>query len=407
MRTSFLFLLGAGCLLAAEPAGPKLEADRWLLRADLECGNARIIERTGSSHFQVAPREDPVPIEVQKKGPISNFVVYVEVTNLADQPREITIDVLIPTWLIQARYDYFLRKAYLLRSPDDLEYYELAPERQTSLPDRMRLRVAFDGGERKIISTTPAHPYSQMRQKLESMARRSNGRARIQEIGRSGEDRPILVLETGDRTKPRAVFAATFQPGEPAAWAILAMAQAALFDPELAHFQQKYDLAFVPMTNPDGVVHGCNNVNGKGEIVLLGFSAEARGQEGNHEAKVLWKYLEAKPPVVLIDFHFLALPNHTRPRPYVFIPTLYSDVQARAAGASLVRRLERLTAAPEGKPIAENHPMWLHLLSFNVVRSWNTAAALYQNTGPLVSFRQAQRRGVEVMRVALDPEYMK
>ena len=254
MRTSFLFLLGAGCLLAAEPAGPKLEADRWLLRADVECGNARIIERTGSSHFQIAPREDPVPIEVQKKGPISNFVVYVEVTNLESQPREITIDVLIPTWLIQARFDYFLRKTYLQRSPDELEYFELAPERHTSLPDRMRLRVDFAAGERKVISTTPAYSYSQMRKQLETMERRSNGKARIQVIGRSGGDRPILVLETGDKSKPRAVFSATFQPGEPSAWAILAMAKAALFDPELAHFQQKYDLAFVPMPNPDGVV---------------------------------------------------------------------------------------------------------------------------------------------------------
>ena len=407
MRIPFLILLCAGPLLAAVPNGPKLEADRWRLQADIECGNARIIERTGSSHFQIAPREDPVPIEVQKKGPISNFVLYIEVANLDSQPREITIDVLIPTWLIQARFDYFLRKAYLQRFPDDLEYYELAPERHASLPDRMRLRIDFAAGERKIISTTPAYPYSAMRKKLETLVRRSNGKARIQEIGRTEEDRPILVLETGDKTKPRAVFVATFQSGEPSAWAILAMAEAALADPELTHFQQEYDLAFIPMTNPDGVVHGCNNVNGKGEIVLLGFSAEARGKDGNHEAKVLWKFLAAKPPVVLIDFHFLALPNHTRPRPYVFIPTLYSDALGREAGASLVRRLERLTSAPEGKPIAENHPMWQHLLSFNVVRSWNTAAALYQNTGPMVSHRQAQRRGVEVMRVALDPKYLK
>ena len=111
--------------------------------------------------------------------------------------------------------------------------------------------------------------------------------------------------------------------------------------------------------------------------------------------------------MVLIEFHFLALPNHPNPRPYVFIPTLYTDPKGREAGTSLVRRLERLTNAPEGKPIPENHPMWQHLLTFNSIRSWNTAATLYQNTGPKVSPVQAQRRGVEIMRVALDPEYMK
>jgi len=404
MRKLLLPVLSAG-LLAAD--SPKLTADRWSISADIECGNSRIIERVGRDHFAVAPREDPVPIEVQKTGPISNYVVYIEVANLESRPREITLDVLIPEWLIRDRFDYFLRKAYLLRSPDDMDYYELAADRHTSMPDKMRLRVDFAARERKIIATTPAYPYSALRKKLESIERKSNGKARVVEIGRSVEGRPILSVETGDKSKPRAVFSATFQPGEPSAWAIVAMIEAALFDSELTHFQQEYDLAFVPMTNPDGVFHGSKNVNGKGEIVLLGFDAEAQSKEGNHEAKVLWNYLKPKPPVVMLDFHFLTLPNHPIPRPYVFIPTLYKDPERRKAGVSLVRRLEKLSGAGEGKPIAENHPMWKHLVTYNAVTNWNTVATLYQNTGPKASHRQAQRRGVEAMRVALDPEYMK
>ena len=406
MRSLILSVLLGAALLAA-PSRPKLDADRWSLTADLECGNARVIERVGRNHFAIAPREDPIPVEVQKTGPISNYVVYVEVANLESQPRELTLDVIIPAWLIRDKFDYFLRKAYLLRAPDRLDYYELAPDRHTSLEDRMRLRIAFAARERKIVATAPAYPYSEMRRKLETLERQSNGKARIREIGRSVEGRPILALETGDKEKPRAVFSATFQPGEPSAWAILAMAEAALFDAELSHFQQEYDLAFIPMTNPDGVFWGSNNVNGKGEIVLLGFDAEALAKPGNEEAKVLWKYLEPKPPAVMLEFHFLTLPNHPIPRPYVFIPSLYSDADRRAAGTSLVRRLERLTGAPEGKPIPADHPMWQHLVTFNAIRSWNTVSTLYQNTGPKTSWRQAQRRGVEVMRVALDPHYMK
>ncbi|MEO7650540.1 MAG: hypothetical protein ABIZ80_08715, partial [Bryobacteraceae bacterium] len=173
MRTCLLYLLSGGLLLAA--SGPKLEVDRWSLNADIECGNARIIERVGSGHFQVAPREDPIPIEVQKTGPISNYVVYLEVANLESHPREITIDVVMPEWLIRDKFDYFLRKTYLLRSPDDMEYYELAPERHTGLADRMRLRIDFAAGERKIVATTPSYPYSQMRRKMETIERRSNG----------------------------------------------------------------------------------------------------------------------------------------------------------------------------------------------------------------------------------------
>ena len=406
MRNLLLSLLAAG-LLAAASSSPKLTADRWSISADIECGNSRIIERVGRDHFAVAPREDPVPIEVQKTGPISNYVVYIEVANLESKPREITLDVLIPAWLIRDKFDYFLRKAYLLRSPDDLDYYELPADRQTSLPDKVRLRVPFAARERKIIATTPSYPYSAVRKKLETIERRSNGKGHIREIGRSLESRPILSLETGDKSKPRAVFSATFQPGEPSAWAVLAMIEAVLFDAELTHFQQEYDLAFVPMTNPDGVVHGSNNVNSKGEIVLLGFDAESQSRAGNHEAKILWNYLKPKPPVALIEFHFLVLPNHPLPRPYVFTPALYSDPAKREVGMSLIRRLERLSDANEGKPIPIGDPMWKHLVTYNAILNWNTAATLYQDTGPKVSYRQAQRRGVEAMRVALDPEFMK
>jgi hypothetical protein len=52
--------------------GPKLEADGWLLNAAIECGNAEQLKRVDQSHFSLAPREDPLPIEVQKTGPISN-----------------------------------------------------------------------------------------------------------------------------------------------------------------------------------------------------------------------------------------------------------------------------------------------------------------------------------------------
>jgi hypothetical protein len=65
-----------------------------------------------------------------------------------------------------------------------------------------------------------------------------------------------------------------------------------------------------------------------------------------------------------------------------------------------------LTGAREGTPIRLDHPLWQHLVTFNAIRSWNTVATLYQNTGPKTSHRQAQSHAVEVMRVALDPQYM-
>jgi hypothetical protein len=385
---------------------PYLTADDWYITSDVECGNARIIERVEANHFALGPREDPIPVEVQKTGPISNYCLYVEIANLAPKAREITLDVLIPEWLIQYKFDYFLRKDYLLRSTTDLNYKNLPADRQSNLPDRVRLRIAFESEQRLILSTTPAFPYSEVVKRLKNLERESNGNARLKEIGLSAEGRAIHSLETGDKTKPRAVFTATLQPGEPSAWGLLAMARSVLMDPSLRRFQKEYDLAFVPMPNPDGVVDGSNNVNGLGEVALLGFSAEARAEAKYDEAKVLWKYLSAKPPSILVDFHFLSLPNHRIPRPYD-LTLLYTDPERRLLATSLVRRLERLTGASEGTPIRDQESFRKHLLACNVIREWNTVATLYQNTGPRTSHQQAQENGIKVLRVALDPAYMR
>ena len=220
------------------------------------------------------------------------------------------------------------------------------------------------------------------------------------EIGRSLENRSILSLETGDLAKPRVVFAATLQPGEPAAWAILAMTESVVAT--RADYAAHFNLGFVPITNPDGVVGGMCNVNSKGEIAMLAFRDIAAGRPAPHEAVVLWHYLEKKPPVAFIDFHFLRLPNHRVPSLYVYDPSLYSEASRRDLAERQARALERLSGIAPRRPIGRDHPMWQHLATYNSILRWNTVANLYQYTGPQTSYKKAQTRGIEVMRTVLD-----
>lgn len=62
-------LVLAAALGAAGPR-PRVEADQWVINAEVECGNAASLERVAAGRIAVAPREDPVPVEVQKTGPI-------------------------------------------------------------------------------------------------------------------------------------------------------------------------------------------------------------------------------------------------------------------------------------------------------------------------------------------------
>jgi len=382
------------------PQSPTLMSDGWILTADVECGNAAWIERIGKDHFALAPREDPLPIEVQMAGPISNYSLYVAITNDRPERRRIELDVVIPAWLIEHGFDYFLKKHYMVRPVANLQWEPIPANKQRDGKDRVHLSVDFASGERKVVSTTAVYPYSLAVAKLKQLAKASDGRARVVEIGRSLEDRPILSLEAGHPGRPRVVFASSLQPGEPGAWAILSMAEEIVS--RRSEYLADFNLAFIPITNPDGVVRGLCNVNSKGEIAMLGFRDIAAGRPGPHEAEVLWKYLKKEPPVAFIDFHFLRLPNHRIPSVYVFEPSLYTDTGRRDLAEKQARGLESLSGIPPRSPIKRDHPMWQRLATFNSIVEWNTVANLYQYTGPKTSHKKAQTRGVEVMQTVLD-----
>lgn len=407
-RALILTLMALACLYApptTHGAAPHLQnatlrSDGWTVTAEVECGNAAWIKRIDKDHFALAPREDPLPIEVQMTGPISNYAVYVAITNDHTERRQIQLDVVIPAWLIEHGFDYFLRKHYMIRPVDCLRWEPIPVTGQHDGKDRVHLSIDFAPGECKVVSTIAVYPYSLAMAKLRRLAEASAGRARVVEIGRSIEDRPILSLESGNPGKPRMVFASSLQPGEPGAWAILSMAEEIVSEhPEYA---ADFHLAFIPITNPDGVVRGMCNVNSRGEIAMLGFRDIAADRPGPHEAEVLWMYLEKEPPMAFIDFHFLRLPNHRVPSVYVFDPSLYSDAGRRDLAEKQARGLESLSGIPPRRPIKRDHLMWQRLATFNAIVQWNTVANLYQYTGPKTSYKKAQIRGVEVMQTVLE-----
>ena len=164
-------------LATARPKpGPTLSSDGWTLTAEVECGNADRIVRIAKNHFALAPREDPVPIEVQKTGPISNYALYVAIANTRAQRRKIRLDVMIPAWLTKEGFDYFLRKHYMVRPVDSLEWAPIPADDQRDGQDRVYLSIAFSPNERKVISTTAVYPYSQAVAKLRQLAKASAGR---------------------------------------------------------------------------------------------------------------------------------------------------------------------------------------------------------------------------------------
>ncbi|MBM3465826.1 MAG: hypothetical protein FJX76_27365 [Armatimonadetes bacterium] len=377
-----------------------IQTDGIVVTGNLEGGNADGLRAVGPGHVACEPREDPIPHEVQVTGPISCYVVCAQARNTTAQPRTLTLDVEIPRWLIEARFDYFLRKTFWTRPQGSLQWSPLEPE---ILDDRSRLRVALQPGETRVLASVAHYPYSQCCRSLEELATEHPDIARLREIGRSVEGRPILALDTGQPGSPRrAVFTGTSQPGEPAAWAVLAMAAAILKRPGLQHWLKGAEISFVPQPNPDGIVMGACNANARGEMVFVGFEDAAEGRPSATEALALWGHLSTSPPAVYVDFHLLPLPNHPLPRPYVFGLDLYTDPARRAQARRLADRLIQISGCPPPPIIPVGDPLWRNLATYQAAARWNAASFLYQYTGPTTSHVLAQQRGQEVMQAALE-----
>ncbi|OGG45111.1 MAG: hypothetical protein A3F84_11840 [Candidatus Handelsmanbacteria bacterium RIFCSPLOWO2_12_FULL_64_10] len=377
-----------------------IETDGLVVSSEIEGGNADGLREAGPGRVAFGPREDPIPHEVQVKGPISCYVVCVQARNPTAQPRTLTLDVEIPRWLIGAGFDYFLKKTFWARPEDALDWSPLDPE---VLDDCSRLRVTLRPGETRILSSTASYPYSWCCRRLEALAGERPDLTRLREIGRSGEGRPILALDAGrPGSLRRAVFTGTSQPGEPAAWAVLAMADAILNRQDLQPWLKDAEISFVPQPNPDGVVAGACNANARGEMVFVGFEEIAEGQPGATEALALWGHLSAGPPAVYVDYHFLPLPNHPLPRPYVFSPDLYTDAGRRTLAERLTDRYIQISGCPRPSAIPVGHPLWRNLATYQAAARWNTVSFLYQYTGPTTSHLLAQQRGPEVMQAALE-----
>lgn len=384
-------------------AAASLSVDGWSLSSEIECGNAASIVRVGADHVAIAPREDAIPVEIQVTGPISSFVVSCLIVNERPAARVLTVDVLIPRWMLggpKGRFDHFLRRPYLLREPGGLQWIELGGGTQIDLPDRVRLSIPLGPRAKRILSSIPAYPYSALLPELEAIAGAAGGKAHIRQIGESTERRPIWSLELGEPSRPVLAFTATAQSGEPSAWAILAMARAAVADPSLRKLRRPFRLVFLPMPNPDGVYHGHANTNANGRIVVFEFDRAAAGQEVAPETGAVWNYLSGCLPVALVDFHFLSLTNHARPQPHVIDPFLLNDPVRRPLFEQLAAALGKLSDLQTVRPIPGTRAK-KGLLVYQAITRWNTAAILYQNTGPLTSHEQSRQRGVEILTLAL------
>ena len=432
---------------------------------DLECGNADFIRAVGPQHVEVGPRDDGVPHELQVKGPLSCYNVCVLLRNDAPGALSLTVDVIIPPWLIEAGMAKFLRNVYFERDANDVRWTPLPPGED--LGGRMRFDLDLPAGARRVFSSVPQLPYSacvrrlgelstpmweaapagdslsppnvgggssrrlpsplnvqmptQCGRRLQPATPRLSQREapperrlpdpepaadaptiRLCTIGHSTFGRPVHALRLGPSDgRPRVVVMGTLQAGEPTAWAVLAAADWLLDTDEGRRHLETFRIDLVPVPNPDGNVLGRCNVNGEGVLSVMRFPDAAAGRPCPVETQLVWDFMAHDPPLGYIEFHMHRLANHASCTMGFPDDSLYDD-QERAARTDAAAR--HMATHPEHGRVHRwsiDDPFWSNFCVYHTAHRLNIVTCIDQYTGPGSSLEGLQRRAPAILAAFL------
>lgn len=123
------------------------------------------------------------------------------------------------------------------------------------------------------------------------------------EIGRTAEDRPIVVLESPEKPL-KVVIAATAQTSEPVAWGILHVGHwLTIPTARVRRLLEHVQFVLMPMTNPDGAAEGRSLTNSLGEVPKFSWQLAEEEKNAPAETRAWLAYLAALKPDIDIEIH--------------------------------------------------------------------------------------------------------
>lgn len=174
--------------------------------------------------------------------------------------------------------------------------------------DRIELNLRVDANTLLHVATNPPWRCSDFVKWVESL---QDPRVRVESIGTSVENRAIHALGLGAQNsgKPRLLVLAGMHASEHGGvWACRGIVEYLLSSIAAARrITEAFDIAIVPMLNPDGNVHGCSG--GSTQRLTINNSVDFTGVSSGatplyRENEILWRWLNERfPPEVLLHFH--------------------------------------------------------------------------------------------------------
>jgi hypothetical protein len=379
--------------------GKGLEINTMELDGDLEitsafeCGTGENFIRQGKDHFSVELEADPIP--VSEAVPVG--LLCVQVTNYGTEPRQARLDVLVHPTLREMNWTHICKSDYFIQRGGT--WAQMPVEKTVPGENIFRLLIDVGPGERVIVSNNIPYSYSQLVAETQALAAAHPDRVLLRSYGTSVQGRDLPVLTFGEREGARRLaFACTPQPGEPASWAVMGIADfLASDDPEAQEIVEQFAVDLLPMTNPDGVVAGWRKINAQGVQPLFEFDKIVSTGSDCPEAVLEWNWLTTHVPEAFAEMHLGFRRIADRPsQPYVVDRALYSTEERRA----LARQMDLAVIGldPDGafRNIEVDDPVWKTMLCYQLPAQCDSLAYLYQIIG--LGIEGTQRRSIELLR---------
>jgi AraC-like DNA-binding protein len=175
--------------------------------------------------------------------------------------------------------------------------------------DHLELCVPVEAGKTLYLATNVPLRYSELTQWIERVLRLHGNAVRAESLGRSVEGRDIPILRLGTPGRPKLLALAGMHSSEHSGvfgcQGIVEYLTSRIRDAR--RMVNGFDIAVIPMLNPDGNVHGYSG--GTAERLALNNSLDFVGAAANqppqtHENRLLWRWLgEEFTPDFCLHFH--------------------------------------------------------------------------------------------------------
>ena len=357
---------------------------------EFECASARGFSRIGAGHYQV-------DLLIENYNPaypvVWEYMFCFRVRSQSDQAQTVTFRVM----KARGGISYLDGPHFAKRNGN----WDLVPRSQTQM-SKEYVEVTLDvaAGDEFLLGNHPFPTPAEVESAMHATAAALDDFS-VREYGRTPEDRPLLALESQPREKKVIVFT-TMQPAEPGDVPILFLAHwLSSRSAEAEQLLSEYQFCLMPMTNPDGAAHGHSVTNAAGEVPRCHFEDAALGKPAPAEAAVIWKFLAAKKPTAIIEFHihYLVHDPHKLVGITVNEPSDERGVVALPAATVLWGELLKLNSHWRARLIEAESDTFRNSLDSTLARDFGTLGYVYQIYAPTVE--AACAHAVDVVRATV------